>query len=188
LITITTACGGDDEESGGTQGGTGGTSGEGGSGAGGTGGEADAGQVTGGMSAGTGGMSAGGTGGNAGAGNGGTGGSGKPSVMCGDKTCTVSDLATTFGIAPCCTTEGECGGLGGMCLALGQEGEPDTACPSATSSGYTLSGCCRPDGQCGVDFSGVGWGCVAREDISSYMTQDAPLEAISCGDDSDGGV
>lgn len=193
MITLATACGGDDEEGDGTQGGgTGGTSGEGSSGTGGTSGEggADAGQVsggTGGMMAGTGGMNAGGTGGTAGAGAGGTGGN-KPSIMCGETSCTVSDLAVSFGIAPCCTEENECGGLGGQCLALGQEGESDESCPTGVSSGYTLNGCCRPDGQCGLDYSAVGWGCVARADISPYMADDVPFEPVACGDDSDGGI
>lgn len=189
LLFAGAACGGDDSEGGDTNAGSGGAGGEGGQG--GTAGSAgdDAG-VTGGMG-GAGGAGAGGTGGTSGtgAGAGGTG-TGPLTVMCGSETCSVNSLAESFGIAPCCTPDNTCGGLGGMCLPLGQQGAPDESCPSvASAGGFTLSGCCRPDGQCGADYGAVGWGCVKRTDISGYMSTESPLEAVACGGgDEDAGM
>lgn len=135
----------------------------------------------------------GGSGGNGGAGGtGGTTGATTPlpGLTCGDAACAVSQLAASFGIIACCTVDDECGGMALECLPLNQAGMPDADCPGGmdASGMYPLSGCCRPDGQCGLDYSAVGWGCVERERISAVMARDTPLQPMACVGDEDAGT
>jgi hypothetical protein len=78
---------------------------------------------------------------------------------------------------------------GGSCVELGQTGTNDptgTKCPGTTTttagdagtsstSGFgallgnlfKYTGCCRPDGKCGLDLAELGLGCVANENIKN---------------------
>jgi hypothetical protein len=176
-------CAGDDDDgsagmgSGGSAGATGGSGGS----TGGSGGTGD-----------TGGM--GGSGGSTGGSGGSTGGSGgmgmtPTPIMCGSNSCTVGAVPAMFGISACCTEEMACGANTGECLPTGQEGTNTTDCPSATSlQMFPLAGCCKPDGRCGLDYSGVEIGCVAREEVTQAMVMGWPLNAMPCGDDNDAGM
>lgn len=83
-------------------------------------------------------------------------------VECGDATCTVPPIAMSL-VKPCCvdSTAGECGFMSAFtenrCVA---EAPPHPVCPSVTISGVMAGGCCSRNGQCGVDGSAIGMGCV----------------------------
>jgi hypothetical protein len=154
-------CGGDDDTGGGGAGGSGGsggaTGGSGGSG-GGKGGSGGSGGATGGT---------GGTGGTTdGGGKGGSaGGDAATTIMCGTSTCgPIMNVPILGMLPPCCPmdTPNACGGsfvlAGGSCLTT-TPGVADSTCPSLTLMGFPLAGCCRPNGMCGVDFSGIMLGC-----------------------------
>ena len=47
-----------------------------------------------------------------------------------------------------------------------------------TMTGSNLTGCCKPNNQCGV-MSVSGLGCIERTQLAMYA--DGPLEAITCG-------
>jgi hypothetical protein len=93
----------------------------------------------------------------------------------------------------CCTADTQCGQYNSAltCLPLAAPGPADTSCPgisvtvASINMTVTEAGCCTPKGQCGGDFSTVGWGCVPREDVGTDMG--GPLEHMSCGD-TDGGA
>jgi len=49
---------------------------------------------------------------------------------------------------------------GGQCVEGGQPGEPSSQCKGISQGGFTLAGCCKPDGTCGVLDTFLGLGCV----------------------------
>jgi hypothetical protein len=68
-----------------------------------------------------------------------------------------------LGTLPACCpgdTPNACGGTfpGGGCLTS-TPGVADANCPMLTLMGFPLAGCCRPNGMCGVDLSGISLGC-----------------------------
>jgi len=65
------------------------------------------------------------------------------------------------------------------CVAKNQPGRLDPSCPSLQTGG--LSGCCRPDGLCGIDYSVIELGCVFVSPFGG-----PPLQA--CGPRVDGGA
>jgi hypothetical protein len=70
--------------------------------------------------------------------------------------CPGEPTATSCGVS--FTTVGPALGLSPICATLEHEGALDEACPDTTirlsaSMSLTAEGCCRPDGQCGYDFS-----------------------------------
>jgi hypothetical protein len=89
----------------------------------------------------------------------------------------------------CCTTDNACGSTFDTdptqyCLERDQEGPLDATCPAENVFNFDHAGCCRPDGQCGLDYTYTGHGCISRAD--PFFTNES-LEAIPCGDGTDGG-
>lgn len=165
-----------------------------------------------------------------GAGTGGTGGTGGETLACGTATCMAPELdlsgipgldglpidlgAQGFGPEVCCAGEDKdvCGVTqsmlipSGECLAQGQEGEPNAACPNEEQMisvfgfpfSLPLTGCCKATNECGVDLSILGVGCLERTEASRIGMMGAAqadasldaLEAIPCvfGGADDGGV
>ncbi len=172
------SCGDDDSD--GSPGGTGGTWATGG-----TGGSADAGGSGG--SGGASGSSAGmgGTGASVDASRGdaagGTTGFTFPDagpVMCGGQQCTAPEGSP---LSACCTAADVCGGgLAGTCQEWDMPGTLDPSCPdhAMAMGGTTLSGCCKPNGNCGV-MSSAGLGCVERTELAGYAG--GPLDQMACG-------
>jgi hypothetical protein len=117
---------------------------------------------------GTGGISTGGSGnagGDGGSGNiGGTGGAGGSGgvVVCGGVECPPPSVP--IGQVDSCCVGDKCGitssFLGSQCIELNQPGQPDPSCPPQSIQGFTLPGCCKPNGMCGVMDSFIGLGCV----------------------------
>jgi hypothetical protein len=152
--------------------------------------------ATGGAGGGSGGSGATGSGGSGATGSGGTGtggsGGGAPaSIDCQGTTCTGLGP-----VAPCCAGAGDqCGielpiGPGG-CQLRDAPGEPDESCTEAFEArfdggvgpgdggtgdggfgdaGFTITGCCRPDGTCGIQVPLLG--CT---DISQFGDSGAPI-------------
>jgi hypothetical protein len=152
---------------GGAGGSTGGTGGAGGStgGTGATGGTDGTGGSTGGTG-GTGG-STGGTGG--GAGKGGAAGSGggttpPGTIACGTSICRPITGGLLGTLPPCCPmdTPNACGAeipvAPGVCFTS-TPGVADPRCPTIQVMGASLTGCCRPNGLCGVSLQVIGLGC-----------------------------
>ncbi|HMJ10797.1 MAG TPA: hypothetical protein VK524_05290 [Polyangiaceae bacterium] len=107
----------------------------------------------------------GGASGNSGtAGSAGTGGGGGD-FRCGDTVCPpVSSTAAEF-VEACCTQgSNKCGlvtPLGDSCMELNQPGSLDPTCPAAViAEGFSLRGCCRTNGVCGVSTAQIGLGCI----------------------------
>jgi hypothetical protein len=119
-------------------------------------------------------------------------------VSCGGVACTVNSTLKLINpaAAACCTaTDMKCGqyNTAMKCLPNAAPGKADTSCPTlnlkVTVAGMMMdvmqTGCCTPAGQCGNDYSAVGWGCVARTDIDSAMG--GPLMSLACGSGDGGG-
>lgn len=130
---------------------------------------------------GAGGIATGGSGnvaGDGGSGNvGGTGGGGgSGGVVCGGQVCPPPQVP--IGQAESCCVGDKCGitssFLGGQCIELNQPGQLDPTCPEQSIQGFTLPGCCKPNGFCGVMDSFIGLGCV---DPSPFTGQ----QPIPCG-------
>lgn len=99
-----------------------------------------------------------------------------PGLSCNDQPCKAPDDR----VYPCCLSDDSCGaGVNGECRALHQPGTAYKACPShrAWDDMLLLPGCCKPDGQCGVDIE-LGFGCVARSEVPAYLQ--GPLPALPC--------
>ena len=155
------ACSSDEDE------GTGGAGATGGSGATGSGGSG---------ATGSGGSGATGSGGTAG-GTGGSGGGAPAPIDCQGTTC-EGIAGGMFNVAPCCAgTAGDQCGVSlptGGCQPLNEPGDPDESCTEAFQGlldggagpgdggfgdggpGFTLTGCCRPDGTCGLLLGPLG--------------------------------
>jgi hypothetical protein len=74
------------------------------------------------------------------------------------------------GVGTGCCTEGEKCGLvvsiiGPECVELNQPGKLDSQCPTLDFPTFSLPGCCRPDGRCGVLERFLPLGCIARDAI-----------------------
>ena len=185
------ACSSDDEAK---------PSGTAGTGAGATGG------ASGSSGTGAGGTSGTGAGGTSGTGAGGTGGSGgNQPITCGTKTCQPGGLGF---IPACCIDNSRCGidppeltidGGDLPCTEVDQPGNPDPSCFADagidfTDSGldaaqfdasdlldggrYTVPGCCRPNGMCGIIVSvpqiGLSLGCVDPSEYGSLFDAGPP--------------
>jgi hypothetical protein len=95
--------------------------------------------------------------------------------VCGATTCTA--LYQQNG---CCTSAQACGRRAAVsreCLPLEQPGRDEPTCPDETialssTETYFPTGCCRPDGQCGLTS---GWGCIARAQASDIW----PIESLA---------
>lgn len=141
---------------------------------------------TGGASGASGGAGAAGAAGKAGGG----GSAGTAAVTCGGATCTVNGILKMINTAAaaCCatTTPPKCGQVNTAmkCLQNAAPGKPDPSCPGvpvmALGMSLTQAGCCTPAGQCGADYTTVGWGCVARADIDPSMGMGGPFASIAC--------
>lgn len=113
----------------------------------------------------------GGIGGRAGVGgraasNAGSSAAGSGTIPCG--MCPAPGGLSSFVQATsCCTENNECGltaaALGvSTCAPLNAPGTADGNCPSVSiAQGFTLGGCCTPDGTCGALDTFLGLGCVA---------------------------
>jgi len=163
------------------------------------------------------GMPLAGTGGSGGmggsGGTGGTGGSTATSVPCGSTTCSAPPdptmgLGAMFGLgAPkaCCVDEamGTCGVMNmmtAMCAEPPPPPTPDPSCPGVALGAMAMVGCCV-DGQCGVDGTVFGMGCVENASaaqqimaiplIGGFIMIPPPQACSASGDDggtdSDGG-
>ena len=148
---------------------------------------------------GSGGAAAGGRSGSAAAGRGGGARAGNASgnalpapVPCGSGMCAVpagAEMAMMFGLtppAPCCIAPAtvSCGSqVGGQCVA---PVPTDPTC-SMMIMGFSLMGCCTPEGMCGIDATAFGMpGCI---DISMFGGAAAGVAAARpCGSDSDAGT
>lgn len=122
-----------------------------------------------------------GTGGTGGSGGtGGTGGSTATAVPCGDTTCTATDpfmgLGAMFGLPgpmACCVDEAAstCGMVNmmtSMCAVPPPPPTPDPSCPGVSAGGMMMNGCCV-DGQCGVDGTVFGMGCVENASAAQQI-------------------
>jgi hypothetical protein len=78
-------------------------------------------------------------------------------MLCGGNTCGVVDLGNGLGFAqPCCYND-KCGVVfSNVCIEVDSPGVVNPECPSAG----IYSGCCRPDGVCGLVATGTPLGCV----------------------------
>ena len=89
----------------------------------------------------------------------GTGGAPAGSVPCGEKNCVVPEGAT----GPACCKDAfnsTCGvKTGDSCTDPPKP--PPTGCPAIPGfMGFNITACCTPAGQCGVDLTMLGQGCV----------------------------
>jgi hypothetical protein len=117
-----------------------------------------------------------GVGGAAAAGAGGTttgGGTGGPlvnpqAVACGSTTCSTNPLLAGF-VDACCAdpTQGVCG-MSSMGAACSAPAVSDPRCPGVDFMGaFMLASCCAVGGQCGIDASMFGMGCIGLADASA---------------------
>jgi hypothetical protein len=156
------ACGGDDSEGGAAGTASGGTGG-GDSGSGGTGGGDSGSGGTGGGDSGS-----GGTGG-----GGGTGGMVAAPVMCGGMTCPTPANSR---LAACCIDDGDvCGEeiRGGFIGDCALPAVPDDECEGAMIMTFEITGCCTPEGRCGLG-AGVIFGdpCTSIEELQELAQTD----------------
>jgi hypothetical protein len=119
-------------------------------------------------------------------------------VECGTETCTKGVSLPVPGapmLEPCCTagidadgnaSDAVCGaGVAGQgCGQVDAPGTPDPACPDETILTFALSGCCRPDGECGIQIP-IGFGCLSRADPNTSMFG-LSLAPMSCDPDNPG--
>ncbi len=99
--------------------------------------------------------------------------------QCGNTTCApYPEEDTEVGAKHCCTAEGACGSqskfiFGAACIRRGADpGLPSATCPGETPDFLDLTGCCRPDGQCGLSIDQVNnWdaGCIERTQMASLL-------------------
>jgi hypothetical protein len=107
----------------------------------------------------------GGTGGSGGSigGTGGSGGTDVPgTIRCGTSICAPITGGPIGVLQPCCPMDAPnaCGGVSplGGCFTT-TRGVADSRCPMVVVMGFPLSGCCRPNGMCGVDLQPISLGC-----------------------------
>lgn len=113
------------------------------------------------------------------------------SVQCGGMTCSPPS-SVAFPLTACCLPDNGCGAsfgagaamfgggggdAGSICLDT-SPGTPDTACPSQTTMGVSLPGCCTTGGMCGIDLSMAGLGCNSLSALASLV----PGGAMGGGD------
>lgn len=94
---------------------------------------------------------------------------GAMSIQCGGQTC-MAPAGSPIGLSACCLADGGCGAAPGMFALSAAEGGAsacldttpgtrDPSCPSKTTMGFPLKGCCSAAGVCGVDLSIIALGC-----------------------------
>jgi hypothetical protein len=113
-------------------------------------------------------------------------------IQCGSMTCNPPS-GTAFPLSACCLPDNGCGAsfggaaaamfggggdAGAICLNT-SPGTPDPSCPSQTTMGFALPGCCATGGVCGVDLSMAGLGCNSLAALASL----APPGTASVGGD-----
>jgi hypothetical protein len=101
---------------------------------------------------------------------GGTGGSSTSpqAVACGSTTCQTNPLLAGF-VDACCAdpTKGVCG-MSSMGAACSAPAVSDPRCPGVDFMGaFMLASCCTAAGQCGIDASMFGMGCIGLADASA---------------------
>lgn len=112
------------------------------------------------------------------------------SVQCGSTTCSPPAAGAAVSLAACCLPDGGCGASFGMSPLADPEGgaaacldtDPgtlDPSCPSTTTMGFHMQGCCSVAGVCGVDLSIIGLGCISS--IPGLAMADAG-PPLPCGD------
>jgi hypothetical protein len=121
--------------------------------------------------------SGGGNGGGAGslgtgsAGNAGGGAGSSAATGCND--CQPQSIMGFLNLNACCAKDDQgqdvCGldstAVGGPgCLPRDAPGNPDMSCPSSNMFGFTIPGCCHPDGTCGSSLNQAGLGCGPNAD------------------------
>jgi hypothetical protein len=125
-----------------------------------------------------------------------------PPIQCGSMTCSAP--AGMVPLSPCCLPDNGCGATfgaaalmmfdagnvdaGSLCLDTAP-GVPDTSCPSQTTMGFTLLGCCAGSGVCGVDLSVAGLGCNSLSVFGAFAPPgDGSVSAPqACAVQADGG-
>jgi hypothetical protein len=130
-----------------------------------------------------------------------------PPIMCGSMTCSAPSGAM-LPLSPCCLPDNGCGAAfgaavtamfdaggtdaGAVCLDT-SPGTPDTACPSQTTMGFALAGCCAKSGVCGVDLSIAGLGCDSLSALAGLIPGGTGGDGgmgppLACGAPADGGA
>jgi hypothetical protein len=97
-------------------------------------------------------------------------------TTCDPAACAPSPLPV---LTACCDPENRCGfAFGETCIASGQEGTIDAACPAVDLFGFlTLPGCCRPDGSCGaLEDQIFNFGCFDANALAGGQT--VPCEVV----------
>jgi hypothetical protein len=127
-----------------------------------------------------------------------------PPIQCGGMMCSAP--SGMFPLSPCCLPDNGCGATfgsaaltmfdagnvdaGSLCLDT-SAGVPDMTCPSQTTMGFTLSGCCARSGVCGVDLSMAGLGCNSLSAFAAFGPAPTGDGAVSvpqaCAAAADGG-
>jgi hypothetical protein len=90
-------------------------------------------------------------------------------VPCGSTTCNLDPLLASF-LDACCVdpSQGICGtSMGGACMAPAAS---DPRCPAVNVGAFMLPSCCTVGGQCGIDASMFGMGCIAIADAGSMAS------------------
>jgi hypothetical protein len=114
------------------------------------------------------------------------------SVQCGATMCSPPAAGAVVSLGACCLPDGGCGASLGMLPAAGAggaadscldtaPGTPDPTCPSMTTMGFLMKGCCSAVGVCGVDLSVIGLGCISSISGFPGMAMDA-APPQPCGD------
>jgi hypothetical protein len=119
-----------------------------------------------------------------GGGSSGTGGKGALSPSACEPCADLPDAGAGVQLRTCCRGTGnkECGltfGQGNLCLPRMSPGQMNSVCPAVHQAGMMLDGCCKPDARCGLDATGLGLGCVAREEILLQLGA-AKADAVAC--------
>lgn len=104
-----------------------------------------------------------------------------------DEGCTCDVECLDYGLPPCCTDIGTCGIVplddDAACLeAHTDDFNFDPSCPTESlvvdDANMTYSGCCLPDGRCGIIAGG--FGCLAREQAHRYLPLMTSLVPAAC--------
>jgi hypothetical protein len=101
----------------------------------------------------------------------GTGGAPAGSVPCGTKNCVAPEGSTAM---PCCIAplDSKCGVIGGFTNTCGAAPPPvPKECPMLPSIGgfLQLTGCCTAGGECGIDETMLGMGCINYADAMALV-------------------
>lgn len=110
-------------------------------------------------------------------------------MQCGTETCTGIRFLDAVDYLACCATATTCGRStvnlspylampipeDALCQPLDQPGTPTEACPVVDVGGIEVSGCCLPEGVCGLDTTNVvgedlGLGCIDLRELGQEVT------------------